>query len=447
MSVPDSPTPADAGALREEARRLLAANDTGSFIKPSLGQYPHQWNWDTAFIAIGLRHLDRVRARDEVRTLLRGQWGDGMVPHILYPDGASDYFPTPEYWQGDGVEGAPPFPTSGLTQPPLLATAVRRLHDDAPDRDASLAFVEEVYAKLLAWHRWLHAARDPDATGLVAIVHPWESGTDNAPRFAPAMEAIVEPTPPPYVRADGAHVRLEERPLPRDYDRYMHLIGLFRSWRWSAEAIYDGSPFLVQDVLFNAITHRAESDLAALARDLGEPTEELDAWREASAAAFESRLWDGASGRYLDLDLRAGRWLTEDSFVTLAPLFGGIPTPERARELVARHLGDPERFAPGEAANGVRTRYLVPTHAKGSERFEPRRYWCGPVWMNVNWLLVQGLRAYGMDDRADAIVRDSLELVRRSGFVEYYDPRDGTPCGSRSFSWSAALTVDLLEVG
>lgn len=437
----------DARALVQDARALLQDNDTGGFIKPSLGQYPHQWNWDAAFIALGLRHLDPGRARAEVRALLRGQWGDGMVPHILYPDGGSDYFPSPAFWQVQEAAAGPPFPTSGLTQPPLLATAVRRLHDDAPDRRASLAFVAEVFPRLLAWHRWLHAARDVDGSGLLMIVHPWESGTDNAPRFHAPLAAVPDIAPPPYRRADGTHVLLDERPSALDYDRYMHLIGLYRSWRWDAAALRERAPFQIQDVLFNAIAHRAESDLAALARELDEPTEEIDAWREAMHAAFDARFWDAESRRYLDYDLRSGGPLREDSFVTLAPLFGGLPSRERAAGLVADHLLDPDGFAPGTGAAGVTTRYFLPTTSKSSPRFEPRRYWCGPIWVNVNWLVLQGLREYGFRAEADRVAADTLELVRRSGFAEYYDPRDGSACGARSFSWSAALTVDLLLDG
>jgi len=60
-------------------------------------------------------------------------------------------------------------------------------------------------------------------------------------------------------------------------------------------------------------------------------------------------------------------------------------------------------------------------------------------------LLADGLRRYGFDDLADALRRDSLELMTRSGFREYYDPRDGDGCGSTDFSWSAALAIELLS--
>jgi hypothetical protein len=52
--------------------------------------------------------------------------------------------------------------------------------------------------------------------------------------------------------------------------------------------------------------------------------------------------------------------------------------------------------------------------------------------------------------RADvaAHIREvTLELVARSGFREYFDPLDGTGRGSRDFSWSAALALDMLATG
>ena len=120
-------------ALIEQARAVLAGNDMGAFVRPGRDLYPHQWNWDSALIAIGLARVDPARARAEVRSLLRGQWRDGMVPHIVFHVPNPDYSPGPELWGSAACEGAPDVATSGITQPPVLATAVRVLHEADPD--------------------------------------------------------------------------------------------------------------------------------------------------------------------------------------------------------------------------------------------------------------------------------------------------------------------------
>jgi hypothetical protein len=61
------------------------------------------------------------RAIKEIRSLLVGQWRDGMIPHILYHSGASDYFPDPDFWQTRGSPNAPAMETSGITQPPYFS--------------------------------------------------------------------------------------------------------------------------------------------------------------------------------------------------------------------------------------------------------------------------------------------------------------------------------------
>lgn len=426
--------------LRYAAMQVLKENDTGNFIKPAYRQYPHQWNWDAALIAIGLRTYDVPRARKEILSLLSGQWSDGMIPHILYPTGASDYFPIPDFWRTEGLPHGPAYPTSGLTQPPVLATAVRLIHKDATDKDASLAFVKEVYPKVLAWHRWFYAARDPEGTGLVAIIHPWESGMDNSTRWSEALSRIKLENVPSYQRKDFQHVREEERPSAQDYEYFMYLIGRYRDLQWEPEALYSKAPFLIQDVLLNAILARANTDLLMLGTEIGEPTTEIEGWLDKAREAFNERLWNHEEGLYFDYDLRAARPVQQNTCAALSPLYSGLPSSSQAQRLVDEHLSNPDEYAPGP--NG---QYYIPSTSKNSPLFEARRYWRGPVWININWFIIQGLRTYGYHDLADVITKQSLELVSKSGFVEYFDTRDGAPLGAEGFSWSAALTLDLLS--
>ena len=426
--------------LLKNAQALLLENDTGAFVKPATHQYPHQWNWDAAFVALGLSYFDPARAKQEVFSLLAGQWANGMIPHILYHHGASDYFPTPDFWQTDAACQDVGFATSGLTQPPILATCIRKMLPQFADRAQRLEFLSAVYPKLLAWHRWFYSARDPDGTGLVAIIHPWESGNDNSPRFSGALQALRPERVPAYSRKDRAHVDPEERPFEEDYVRYMYLIGVYRDLAWNDEAIYAQAPFLVQDEQFNVILHRANQDLRALALEAGQPadTSEIDTWLAKGQQAI-SQLWNEEAGLYFSRDVRTGEPLKVASAHALTPLFAGLPDAEQAERLV-EHLRNPESFAPGEGS-----RFFTPTLAKNSPHHDPRRYWAGPVWINMNWLLWLGLKAYGYAELAATLREHSLELVGTSGFVEYYDPRDGSACGGRGFSWSAALAIHMLN--
>jgi len=432
--------------LIARAQNVLRLNDAGEFTKPSPHQYPHQWNWDAAFIALGLAHFDLPRAFAEIRSLLRAQWRDGMVPHIIYHTGASDYFPPPEFWQTENLAHAGNVPSSALTQPPILATVLWMIHSNSQFEirnsqfpNFELRIANPDFSQLLAWHRWLHTARDVDGTGFTCLIHPWESGMDNSPLWADALDRITPFDLPPFKRRDTVHVAPDERPLAPDYERFVHLIDLGRRLRWDARALMEQMPFLIQDVLFTSILHRADEDLRALAVELGQDTHEIDAWLTRTRENFDARFWDEQRGLYLDYDARAKTPVRVNACATFAPLFAGLASQAQAARLVAEHFDNPNEYAPN--ANSI---YRLPSAAKNEPGYAPLRYWCGPVWIHINWLVADGLRRYGFHAQADALVRDSLALMRASGFREYYDPRDGSGRGAVDFCWSAALAIEML---
>ena len=150
--------------LHERARQILRQNDKGGYTLPTHGLYPYQWNWDSAFAAWGFATFDVPRAWDEFDTLLASQWDDGMVPHIIFHAPDPSYFPGPDVWS----TGQNPS-TSGISQPPVAATMVRRVWE--MDRETGRSRLAALYPKLVAWHRWWHEVRC--VHGPASITHPW----------------------------------------------------------------------------------------------------------------------------------------------------------------------------------------------------------------------------------------------------------------------------------
>jgi hypothetical protein len=79
-------------------------------------------------VALGWATFDETRAWRELEKLVEGQWDDGMLPHIIFHAPSDQYFPGPDVW---GTHHHPP--TSGITQPPVLATSIRLLLENATD--------------------------------------------------------------------------------------------------------------------------------------------------------------------------------------------------------------------------------------------------------------------------------------------------------------------------
>ena len=71
--------------LIEKAKNVLLGNKKKGFTLPTNNKlYPAQWKWDSGFIALGYSHFNLRYALDEITTLLKGQWRDGMIPCLLY---------------------------------------------------------------------------------------------------------------------------------------------------------------------------------------------------------------------------------------------------------------------------------------------------------------------------------------------------------------------------
>ena len=90
------------------------------------------------------------------------------------------------------------------------------------------------------------------------------------------------------------------------------------------------------------------------------------------------------------------------------------------------------------------TKFPLPSVPINSSWFKPMRYWQGPTWININWLLIDGLERYGYKQLASELSEQTINLVKNSGFNEYFNPIDGSAAGVHDFSWTAALIIDLL---
>ena len=77
------------------AKKTLIGNRRKGYTLPTNNKlYPAQWNWDSGFIALGYSYFNLNFALKEINTLLDGQWKDGMVPHILFHNTKTNYYPT-----------------------------------------------------------------------------------------------------------------------------------------------------------------------------------------------------------------------------------------------------------------------------------------------------------------------------------------------------------------
>jgi glycogen debranching enzyme len=429
--------------LLREAIRVLLQNWHGHATVPSRSLYPHQWSWDSAFIALGLQHISPERAATELFSLFGAQWADGRIPQIAFNPAVPDdaYFPGPSVWRSAAVVGHPPIDTSGIIQPPLHAVAAASIVQALGDRglgERGLRFAERAYSCLVDQSAYIRGRRTVDG-GLAALVHPWETGLDNSPAWDRPLAAVPADLTlfETYTRRDVAHAGVGERPTDEDYARYIRLMLMYRDHGYDDDWVRAEAEFLVVDPAFNALWAWSELALADLARRLGRDDGRHRAEAARITAAMVDRLWSAEHGQFLARDERSGQLLPERTVAGLIPLvLPGLPSSVVAA-LVGTAVGEAFRVGAPEV-------HGVPSFDLTDDRHEPRRYWRGPTWLNTTWLVARGLEVHGYHELARRLDDDLVGLVAKSGFREYFHPLTGRGHGTRSFSWSAALLIHVL---
>jgi hypothetical protein len=369
-----------------DARAVLERNwRPEGYTVPNAPTYPYQWLWDSCFHAIAWAHLgEGERATLELTHLFRNQDATGFVPHI-------DYEPDPDvlasFW---GRRGA-----SSITQPPMYGHAIAEL------TRCGVAVAADVVERAANGLRFLFDRRARDEqSGLVTIVHPWESGSDDSPRWD---HWDVDDS---WYETKGALLAAVER---------------------SATGAPIANPqFGAAPVAFNALLAFNAHELADVCGDEGLRRHAADL-----AGAIDAR-WDDDLATWIDSGPAAatsGRIRTLDALVATLV----------CRHRNERHLDRALALALDDRAYGGRCGPAGVHRAEPS--FRPRSYWRGSAWPQLTYLLWVAARRNGRDDAAASLAARLVAGAHISGFAEYWDPDDGTPLGARPQSWSALAAV------
>lgn len=434
------------------AQNILAKNDKGKYTVPTLRLYPYQWNWDSAFAALGFSTFDKERALVELESLVEGQWENGMIPHIIFRQNDPDYFPGPTVWQPPPSANRK-VSTSCYSQPPVLATVLKELLQTDFERFCERGHI--LFKHALRWHRWWHHERDPHHTGVVGIAHPWESGRDNSPDWDEAMESVaIDPNLDKYQRRDTEHVAPSQRPQQVEYDKYLSILKFGRDNNWNSHIIADKGPFWVADPGINLILLRANRDLLDLAVKFGEQ----DAQKEllsyiALAENYENSnqglnaLWNPKVNGICAKNLRTDKFCNNFSNASALIFYANFGDYEK-KTASLKQIHDILR----------KCNFAMPSTDPAYFSYEPQRYWRGPIWLVMNYMIAKGLSECSsnmtestkstksdvqnsMKELGNRIARDSLELIKRSGYYEYFNPETGTGIGGNDFTWTAAIRL------
>lgn len=390
--------------LLNNRRSAKKGRETHGFTCPSPHLYHWQWLWDSCFHAIALRWFEPDFAKKELLSLMSGQWADGRVPNMVHVG---------YNWRFDRLIHGTGRNTSGITQPPIIADAVLRVHETAPD----VPFLEKMYEPLKKYYAWLRDWRETDRDGLIAVFHPWETGIDNSPRWDDVFNI--------------------ENFSRKAFDITKGLVMFrFNFARYDNEKMKKVTPYIVKGIDMNCHYCANLNAMAELASILGK-TGDADDFRKRAgktADSIQKKMWDADLSVFHDLVGLENRKSYVPTLFSFMPVWAGVATKEQA-ELAHMEIRDEKKYW---------SEFPVPTTAMDYKAFEENGYWRGTVWINTNWFMIEGMSRAGYSETANIIKEKTLDMVSVSGMREYYNPFTGVGLGAESFAWSS-LALDLLK--
>ncbi|KQT54279.1 glycoside hydrolase family 37 [Aureimonas sp. Leaf454] len=193
------------------------------------------------------------------------------------------------------------------------------------------------------------------------------------------------------------------------------------------EAIYDAGTRTLStlDVGLNSALALDAEMLSAMAGELGrlEDAAHFARLAEESRQHIRRELWDETRGLFANRQ-RGGGFVRSVSPTSFFPLLCGAASRDQAVRLTG-HLSDPHMF--GGA-------FGLPNVARSDPAFADDIYWRGRIWPNVNYLVWQGLRRYGLP-QADELASTSFALFERSW-------REHRHCGENYSALTGEIDAD-----
>ena len=197
------------------------------------------------------------------------------------------------------------------------------------------------------------------------------------------------------------------------YDKFISIVQYGLRVAWDQRALTDTGPFLMADPGIHFILLRANRDLLKVAKllKLDAQTAELEQL-VAHGMDTSDYFWNDAIGAFTARNVRTGEFSNGFSSASALCFYAGAGSEYQRNKTIdniTRVAG--------------RVKYLMPSWDPDAVQYDPQRYWCGPVWPQMNYIISTGLQEQGYSTLADSIRQDMARLLKNQVSTSVLIPR------------------------
>ncbi|MGA2089920.1 MAG: trehalase family glycosidase, partial [Endomicrobiales bacterium] len=461
----------------EARRKFLAEREEGlnknaaeHHTRPSNKRYPWMWYWDTILQGMGMLHFNIPRIKDEILTFISAQWPNGMFPNMVRvfiseniqeavrrffiaasqfnPIAALsalyDYINAVIQWKTFGSIHNPQTHSSGITQPPIAAEGVLAIYRmDVEKNINAKEFLEKTFDQLYRNFKWIESTRinhtqGAEGWGLMRIIHAWETGADSKVSLDRAYPNDTWFKKVLFWILNKRYIKLlfnlaKKYPVIREVKRNN----------------FEQSSFEVCALDMSSFLYRNLEALAEIALELGKTNEVgiIRDWQDELKKAILGT-WNEHNGGFMDFGRVNGTFQELDVMTPqmFLPLYAFDPSKldKESRDKMmpyvqrmVREIFNPETFW---------TKYPLPTVAINDPSYNPKEYWRGDTWVNINYFIIKGLIQWGYRNEAKELIYKTLEMIDKGGPRERFNSQTGKGLGAHNFGWTNGLGIELISL-
>lgn len=392
-----------------------------------------QSNWSTSFTALSSHSFNKDLSWNIIFSLFDSQWINGMLPHIVFHQKNTNYFPNDSYWN---YHNKSTHNTSCISCPPLIISIVYWLTLIGDNSDLEKASI--LYHKLFRYLEWFNNERDIDNIGLIKIIHPWESCRDNSPDWDDGLKDIdttIDLNIIKNSRTDILFSQYIQQPTNSDYLKYLSLINFGNKYNWNKIILYYNSPFQFVDPSTQFIFIRACKDFIKLSDKLNIHTydDTVKLWIEKFTLGSQ-KLWSNKLKAYCSLNMKTNTLNTNLSSASFLSFFADVSSIKQKNNSMVN------------VCNFINNNnYFFPSWNKNSKLYNPIKYSRGATWVDMNFLISIGI--YNSFQTFSQKILDKTKLlIEEHGFYEYFDPDTGLGYGIKNVTSTSSIYIILLNI-
>ncbi len=227
---------------------------------------------------------------------------------------------------------------------------------------------------------------------------------------------------------------------------------ILESVRDASVAVWDevAWPAEFEGLDVNCMLVMEAKSLENMAMELG-MKEDAGKWKqdwEKRSALINNTFWDENTGFYYHADRKDNDFtyksendLIRQEIIGFLPMWAGISSDRQAEKLV-EVLTEQSKFW---------RKYGIPSLAADDPFYNSKGYWNGPVWVEWNYLIVNGLLDYGYKEEARELTKRVAEgmiiqLKKNHNLWEFYSPDEPWAGYHKTYIWAGIINRMLWDV-